>query len=102
MDGDYQALLDLENNPATLRSARTLPAPPVLGGTTNNDVDAWFYDDGCSLIRPNAHPAAYHMATIGSIENGVIPTGARFVVVDLARGFKAPFTFTVYPEPTKS
>lgn len=80
---------------ATLTSPRTIPANPAPVGT-GNDVDAWFYDTACALIKPSQHAGAYHMATTGSAETGVIPTGAQWVVVDLYRGVNAPFTFTVY------
>lgn len=94
-DGDYAALEALWGNAAKLTANRTIPDTPAPI-STNNDVDAWFYGDGCSLITPTADPRAYHMATTGSNESGIIPNGTRFVVVDLFRGANATFTFTVF------
>lgn len=96
-DGDYAALEALWGNAATLTANRTLPDTPAPVGT-GNDVDAWFYGDGCTLIKPSNDPQAYHMATVGSLESGVIPSGTRFVVVDLARGANATFTFKIFGE----
>lgn len=79
---------------ATLTATRTIPSNPAPVGT-GNDVDAWFYDGGCTLIKPTVHTQAYHMATTGSSEFGVVPSGAQWVAVTLYRGVNAPFTFTV-------
>ena len=97
-EGDFEALATLWGKRATLTANRTIPANPVPVGT-GNDVDAWFYADGCTLIKPTKDtPSAYHMATTGSSEFGVIPTGARFVVVDLYRGVNAEFAFTIFAD----
>lgn len=80
----------------------TGPEPPdPVGLIPGIDVDAWFYDDGCALIRPSADPNAYHMATVGSNEFGVIPENAAWVAVDLVSGVNATFTFTVYGLPAE-
>lgn len=96
-EGSFEDLEALWGNRATLTANRTIPDTPAPVGT-GNDVDAWFYADGCSLIKPTADPAAYHMATTGSSEFGVIPNGARFVVVDLYRGANAEFTFSIFAD----
>lgn len=78
----------LWGKPATLVSAALGPVP--------NDVDAWFFDSGCALIKPAAVPGAYDMATDGAgPETGSIPSGAEWVVVDLYAGANASFTLTV-------
>lgn len=82
---------------ATLTADRTIPANPAPVGT-GNDVDAWFYDSGCSLIKPTTFPGAYHMATVGSSEEGVVPPSAQWVAIDLYRGVRATFEFTVHPD----
>ena len=94
---DFEALAQLWGKRATLTATRTIPENPAPVGT-GNDVDAWFYADGCSLIKPSADPGAYHMATVGSAESGVIPNGTRFVVIDLYRGVNAPFTFKIFAD----
>lgn len=96
-EGDFEAMQLLWGKRATLTANRTIPENPAPVGT-GNDVDAWFYGDGCTLIKPSTDPNAYHMATTGSNEFGVIPTGTRFVVVDLYRGLNAPFTFTIHAD----
>jgi hypothetical protein len=76
--------------------AKLTAAPLDAVALTLNDVDAWFYDDACALIGPSVDHAAYHMATSGLTEYGVIPTGAAWVAIDLADGAAAEYTFTVY------
>ncbi|MFP5224901.1 MAG: hypothetical protein ACLGH3_05010 [Actinomycetota bacterium] len=88
---------DLWGHRATLTANRTIPDTPAPVGT-GNDVDAWFYDTGCGLIRPVDDPNAYHMATVGSNEQGIIPQGAQWVVVDLYRGVAAEFEFTIWSD----
>jgi hypothetical protein len=82
---------------ATLTANRTVPSNPVPVGT-GNDVDAWFYDTSCNLMRPTEYPGAYHMATVGSNEHGFIPMGAGWVVIDLYRGAAAEFEFTIWSD----
>ncbi len=60
------------------------------------DVDAWFYDEACALIGPSRSRDAYHMATSAATEWGTIPRDAEWVVVDLADGVAAEYTFTVF------
>lgn len=96
-DGDFAALELLWGKRASLTATRTIPDNPAPIGT-GNDVDAWFYGDGCTLIKPSMDPGAYHMATTGSLESGTIPTGTRFVVVDLYRGVNAPFAFKIFAD----
>lgn len=71
----------------------------TLTSTAPNDVDAWFYDEGCTLIKPAADPNAYSMATTDPAPNGdeegIIPVGAAWVAVDLYVGAAAPFTLTI-------
>jgi len=83
---------------ATL-TASEFAVPDPAGAIPGNDVDAWFYDFGCTLIRPTADPNAYHMATVGSNEFGVIPAAAAWVVVDLVTGANATFTFRILDFP---
>jgi hypothetical protein len=75
----------------------------TLTSTAPNDVDAWFYDEGCGLIQPAADPNAYSMATTDPVPNGdeagTIPANAAFVAVDLYVGAAAPFTFTIPGTP---
>lgn len=70
----------------------------------DQDVDAWFYTDACTLIKPPT-PGAYDMAgspgqpgllpETGN-EVGTVPPGAGYVVVDLYHGIDADFTFKVF------
>lgn len=76
-------------------------AVPEDAPAPGNDVDAWFYDAGCTLIRPTQDPNAYHMATPGSTEFGVVPEGAAWVVVDLVTGANATFTFQIHGWPAE-
>lgn len=96
LGGDDDDASDLWGKRASLTATNTLPASPALVGT-GNDVDAWFYGE-CNLIKPTDDPQAYHMATVGSNENGIIPPGAAWVAVDLFRGVNAPFVFTIYAD----
>lgn len=96
-DRTFEEVQALWGKRATMTADRTVPSNPVPVGT-GNDVDAWFYADGCSLIKPTSDPAAYHMATTGSSEFGTIPSGTRFVVVDLYRGANATFTFSIFAD----
>ena len=63
-----------------------------------NDVDAWFYTDGCALLTSST-PDAYSMTTTdpepNGNEEGVIPEGAGWVAIDLYVGAAASFTFTI-------
>lgn len=64
--------------------------------TEGADFDAWFYDEGCTLMTGAAN---YTMATTDPVPNGdeagAIPEGAAFVAVDLYVGANASFTFTI-------
>ena len=66
----------------------------TLTAAAPNDVDGWFYDEGCNLM-----PSPYPLATTNPIPNGneqgVIPEGAAWVAVDLYTGANATFTFTI-------
>lgn len=95
IDGFWFRLPDgVVGHDATLTSSE-FPAPDPVGLVPGNDVDAWFYDDSCTLIRPTADRNAYHMATAGSNEFGIVPAGAAYVIVDLVSGGNATFTFRV-------
>jgi len=63
------------------------------------DMDVWFYTGfgtGCTLISDDDDPAAYNMATdLTAGESGTIPAAATFVIVDLAVGANAAFTFSI-------
>lgn len=83
---------------ATL-TATEFVVPDPLNLVPGNDVDAWFYDGGCSLIRPSTDQGAYHMATVGSNEFGVVPIGTAWVVVDLVTGGNATFNFRILDYP---
>ncbi len=78
----------------------------TLTADAPNEVDAWFYDLDCNLIRPpssmSAGPKdehAYSMAGSGDLPEGdkagTIPAEAAFAAVDLYLGFNATFTFTI-------
>lgn len=66
----------------------------TLTANEPNDVDGWFYDEGCGLM-----PSPYTLATTDPVPNGdeqgVIPEGAAWVVVDLYVGAAATFTFSI-------
>lgn len=88
VDGFWVELpIDAAGHPATL----TAGAP--------NDVDAWFYDEGCSLINMAADPNAYSMASTDPApdgnESGIIPAAARWAAIDLYVGAGAAFEFKI-------
>lgn len=75
----------------------------TLVAAAPNDVDAWFYDENCTLIKPSGtgpvDPDAYSMASLSpepdGNESGKIPAAAAWAVVDLYVGAAATFTFNV-------
>lgn len=66
----------------------------TLTANAPNDVDAWFYDEGCGLM-PSPYPMATTDPAPNGDEQGVIPDGAFYVVIDLYAGANATFTFSI-------
>jgi hypothetical protein len=82
-----------------------------LTANAPNEVDAWFYDEGCGLITPTVDANAYSMVNRNCLpvppgttsycplpsgdKHGTVPVGAAWVAVDLNTGANANFTFSV-------
>lgn len=83
--------------------------PTPAGAGIGIDMDVWFYTANCSLITTDQDDKAYDMATMPDttededgnptilpLEEGVIPAGAAFAIVDfVAGGNNAEFTFSI-------
>jgi hypothetical protein len=105
----FQLPESIRGHTATL----TEDPPNINEDTATGDMDVWFYDAGCNLIKPPntdgtgpKDPNAYSMATQGeaslndddlpvfSPENGTIPAMAAWAIVDLVVGANATFNFS--------
>lgn len=61
------------------------------------DTNVYFYDgSGCGFVSNSDDPNALGMATdLTPDEQGTIPNGAAWAIVDLIVGYEATFTFSV-------
>jgi hypothetical protein len=56
-----------------------------------SDMDGYFYDASCSLIRYFDLAAK----TSGRTETGIVPDAAKYVIVDQADGLNGTYTLTI-------
>lgn len=75
------------------------PGRSALLRTDALDADVWFYrsvDGACVLIEANDDPGWHAMATdLTGAEDGIVPAGATYAIVNVAAGDGVSFTFMI-------